>query len=207
MSKAYSPPTSLLSIGQPLEPDELEKTLLRFPGPCGFQQLAHDALLQLAPADNPYLYLFENRYDAVHLGIQTFGSLAVFQPKRFQPVRLLDTEILRALGLPEDQRHILLGLNQPVTPQDYFWIPPELHLEIADWTGFATAAAILQVFGSGYESRLLELKRNVLRYMEEVDLLISKGHSLDQAWYTYPEAERSRLLQQKSLKPNWTARI
>jgi len=79
MNKVYSPPASLLSIGKPLEAKELGNTLLRFPGPCGFQQLAQDRLTQLAPVDSPYLYLFENRYEAVHEGIRNFGSLAVFQ--------------------------------------------------------------------------------------------------------------------------------
>ncbi len=204
MSRVYNPPSSLLSIGKPLDADELGKTFLRFPGPCGFQQLAHDGLLQLAPQQNPYVYLFENRYPAVDLGIQTFGSLAVFEPQRLQPVRLLDTQVLRDLGFQEDQKQILIGLNKSVTPQDYFWIPPELHFSIEDWTVFTTAAAILKVFGNHYYSRLLTLKRNVLQYMEEVDLLNGYGINLTQPWYTYSNAERTRLLQQKTISSFWT---
>lgn len=205
MSRVYDPPASLLSIGKPLDAAELGKTLLRFPGPCGFQQLAHDNFLQLAPEQNPYVYLFENNYPPADLGIQTFGCLAVFEPQRLQPVKLVDTQVLKSLGFQEHQKNILLGLNQPVTPQNYFWIPPELHFSIADWTVFTTAADILKVFGSNYHSRLLTLKRNVLQYMEEVDLLNKHGINLTRPWYTYPKAERIRLLQQKTISSFWTA--
>jgi hypothetical protein len=210
MSEQYQIFKPLSLVGVPLEKAEQQETLLRFPGPCGFSDLAKGSMEKLAPAETRFVHFFKNHLAEYNKGIQSFGVFAVFSPFKFGTVKVVEHEVLSNLGFSDDQAgSIFLGANRPVNEDEYFWMPPEQFSSQDDWTGFRSADALKKNFGPQYTLRLSMLKQSVLKYMEEVQSLEdtlkkSSKTSLSKPWYHYSQEERVNLISENGIKAGWT---
>lgn len=195
---------ALLSIGEKPAPPELGQTLLRFPGPCGFAEYSKGAMKKLGPTDAKYVYLFKNRYPDLNLGIQHFGVFSVFKSDALQAMKIVDPSILKELNFRGDEKDIYIGLNQKISDEHCFWMPPEMFFSSEDWTQTKSSEEMKKFFGSAYEHRLQELKDTVMAYMEEVSSLLATGAELpNTAWYKVDRNERERLLKTNQIKTRW----
>jgi hypothetical protein len=187
-SIAYAPAPR--ALGRALAAGEPCPTLFRYPGPCGLADWFAGALV--LPGPRELVWMSARPVVADSAGARLFGTLAILQPLRLQPLRV--------------EPGIYAGENRPLAAGDELvWVPPSrLHARVP-WDELATAAAARALLGDGGRARVVD---ELCAYLEELDALRRSGlPGPGVPWHTVSDAQRRRVLAAAGVSGAWTDRV
>ena len=202
----YNPPRDLLALGEALNPARCPSLVFRFPGPCGLFDLSHGLMHRLAPSELSYTYFGTHEHLEFSPGIHCFGSLAVFAPETFQVVRLVDDEVLSALGFTAANRgHVLLGVNRQVSDRDFAWVPAHTYFNNSELLSCRSAGDVRDLVGTAYDDLRDAMFTDVRKYMEEMAEVLQRGIARPAgSWYAVSREDRRRIMSDHGLEAIWS---
>jgi hypothetical protein len=194
--RGYRPTAVLRRQGRPLGLDDPCPTLFRYPGPFGLARLLQGTPHRLAPDGAPWVWLADQPLTRRPGAVRLFGSLAVLQPLRLDPCRVLDN----------DGEEAWLGRDRSLREgHDLSWVPPSIVEVPYDWDTLREPDAIQKRLGERYDEERNRVIDALSGYVEELAELGRAGVPLPgTAWHDLPAPERARLLSAAGIHPRWT---
>ena len=154
-------------------------TLYRYPGPCGLADWFAGELRSLAPG--PVVWMSAATWCLDSLGAHWFGTLAILEPWRLDPVLVWPGIYAGDAAAP---------------PGPVVWLPPSLLSAPDRWSRLARVTA-------AERPRVVD---ELCLYLEELDLMRRSGApGPGVPWLAVPEEERRWRLAEAGVAPVWTA--
>lgn len=192
---SYSPPAWLLAPStRPLAAREPCSTLFRYPGPEGLLDALRGSLGRLAPPAADRVWLASRPTAERARPARLFGTLAVLQPLRLQPVAT------RRNG-------VFLAPNAPIPGDAHVvWVPASRVAAAIAWDRVRTDADASRRFGRGYSDERARALDALSAYLEEISALQRAGAALERPWLAHSSRERRSLLDRLGVRGTWTGR-